>query len=943
MKIKTMIFMVFYFILMGINSFAQEKIIENPNSTEKSENKIYQLSDTTLAAFYFAKGDSLANLGEYDLSSFNFIEAQKIFDHLISYDYNGNIWAKIAKCSNNYSWNLISQAKTDSAILLLERTIKNEKLYLGENNLEISRSYLNLGATYYLRGDYDLALEYPLKSLNIRLSVLGDNNLLVAENYNNIGNVYKEKGEYDKALEYQNKSLNIRLKLLGGNHPLVSDSYHNIGVIYSAQNDYKKTIEYFKKSMAIRIDIFGENHPAVHNIYYHIGYCYCWDNEYDLALEYLTKALNIGLKILGKKHPEIANNYLAIAETYEHKKEYYDALKFCQKAILTLTPEFTDTSIHINPSLNQITDEFYLLNALYEKAKIFNLIGQQTGNKDLEMSLKTFKLADELVSKIRTGYKSEGSKFILDEKASEIYEGAINACLEHYNKTKDENYKQQAFYFAEKSKAAVLQEALTEVQAKQFANIPADRLELEKQLKNDLAVNETQLQTELQKIDSYDSIKVREFQNRLFDLKTNYYQLIKKFEVNYPSYYNLKYKTKTSTIEEIQNQLSTDTALLEYFIGDSTIYVFSVSKNSFNITFVKKPDDFLQLVKDFYTSVVKAETEQYISSANRLSKLIIEPIKNELSSKQNLVIIPHNELYKIPFEALLLGGAKLLPNNQIDFSTLNYLIKSFNVSYNYSASLYINNLNEQAEVRGKTDELKSFVGFAPVFSNDDTAGFTLTNNNYNDSSENSDSLLRSVVINGRKFSELKYSEWEVKSILELFSKAGQEASSIAFFHADASKDNFKNKINNFRIVHIASHSFINESQPKISGIVFAQPNDSNTVGGILYAGETYSLDLNADLVVLSSCESGLGKLIRGEGMMALTRGFLYSGASNVLFSLWKIPDKQTSEQMIDFYKQMLSGNNYSESLRKAKLKLISNPISARPRSWASFLLIGSDI
>ena len=195
----------------------------------------------------------------------------------------------------------------------------------------------------------------------------------------------------------------------------------------------------------------------------------------------------------------------------------------------------------------------------------------------------------------------------------------------------------------------------------------------------------------------------------------------------------------------------------------------------------------------------------------------------------------------------------------------------------------------------------------------------------------SNETFRSTVINGKNFEELKYSEWEVKSIIKLFAE-NKDKTSLGYFYSDATENAFKSSIKNFNIVHIASHSFINEDQPQISGIVFAQPTDStNTEDGILYAGETYNLDLNADLVVLSSCESGLGKLIRGEGMMALTRGFLYSGVANIIFSLWKIPDKPTSELMIEFYKQMLSGKSYSESLRQAKLNLIKNEITARPR------------
>jgi CHAT domain-containing protein len=116
--------------------------------------------------------------------------------------------------------------------------------------------------------------------------------------------------------------------------------------------------------------------------------------------------------------------------------------------------------------------------------------------------------------------------------------------------------------------------------------------------------------------------------------------------------------------------------------------------------------------------------------------------------------------------------------------------------------------------------------------------------------------------------------------------------------------------------------------------------DTLNASGTLYSNEIYNLDLKADLVVLSSCESGIGKLVKGEGMMALTRGFLYAGADNIITSLWKVYDKSTSILMKNFYKYVLEGESYSSALRKAKLEMISDPRTASPVNWSGFVLIG---
>ncbi len=165
---------------------------------------------------------------------------------------------------------------------------------------------------------------------------------------------------------------------------------------------------------------------------------------------------------------------------------------------------------------------------------------------------------------------------------------------------------------------------------------------------------------------------------------------------------------------------------------------------------------------------------------------------------------------------------------------------------------------------------------------------------------------------------------------------------VVYFHKEANEENFINKVEDFNYIHIATHSFVNDKYPKLSGIAFSQPDTTqkDKEDGTLYAGETYNLNLsNTDLVVLSSCKSGLGKLIKGEGFLSLSRGFLYSGA-NIIFSLWNVQDEQTKDLMIQFYKKVLKKQEYAKALREAKLKLIKNPKTASPKYWAAWVLVG---
>jgi CHAT domain-containing protein len=148
------------------------------------------------------------------------------------------------------------------------------------------------------------------------------------------------------------------------------------------------------------------------------------------------------------------------------------------------------------------------------------------------------------------------------------------------------------------------------------------------------------------------------------------------------------------------------------------------------------------------------------------------------------------------------------------------------------------------------------------------------------------------------------------------------------------------RLDDYRYVHFATHGLVNEPKPKLSGLMLA-PVDSPQEDDILYLGEIYNLSLNADLVVLSACETGVGKLVKGEGLIGLTRGFLYAGAANLLVSLWQVNDASTANLMIDFYQNLLAGKSKAAALREAKLRLLEQQTKyAKPYHWAPFVLIG---
>ena len=845
------------------------------------------------------------------------------------------------------SYNLIgiiylNNGDLNQALMYLNKALIIRIQSFGENHLSVASGYNNIAMVHSHKRDYDKMLEYLKKSLTI----LGENHPKAYAILNNIGLAHEKKGNYDKALQYYNKSLTLSIKTLGKRNRSVALKYKNIANIYSIKGDYNKALEYYNKSLTIVIQTFGENSPYVAEKYEDIGQFYQTIGNFRKAIEYLNKSLTIILITLGEKHPTLSFSYQSLGDLYFSQNNYEKALSYYQNSIISLVPDFNDTCIYSNPMLRNILSENYLLSALESKANtLFRFyVLEPDSIKNIETSFRTYQLATELIDKIRISYKAESSKLLFGERTAQLFDKAIQTTLKLFEITQNIEYKEQAFLFAEKAKSSILLASLQDCKAKQFADIPDTLLEQEKDLKVELTFYETEIQQELQKKDNRDSLKLKEFEAKHFEANTKYEKLMSRLETDYPKYYDLKYQTQAASIPELQRTLDPQSALIEYFVGDSSIFIITVSHDDFDIHTIPKDTAFNVLIESLNESIKQVDSKDYLPRCHQLYNLLIQPIAPKIATKEKLVIIPHGILYKIPFEALI----PELPasTERLDLAQVDYLISRCDISYHYSATLYLNSLKQAREYATKNQLAdEEFIGFAPVFSDDIKNGYILADNSPTIEVIRAASDLRSITLDGKWFNELLYSKQEVEKILDLFKRRG----AVGYFNTDASEENFKQNAKHYKYIHVATHGMINEANPPLSGIIFSQPTDSvYTDDGILYSGETYHLDLNADLVVLSSCESGIGKLVAGEGLMALTRGFLYAGASSLVVSLWKVSDVSTAQLMTEFYRNLKQGMSKAAALRAAKLHLLKQSFEtegikfsfAHPFFWASFVLIG---
>jgi CHAT domain-containing protein/lipopolysaccharide biosynthesis regulator YciM len=929
------------------NEGEYDKALEYYIKALQIRKEIFGEKNSDVAASYNNIGLAYADKGEYDKAlEYYFIVLQ------IRKEILGEKSLDMTASYNNIGLAYANKGKYDKALEYYIKALQIRKEILGEKNLDVADSYNNIGNVYEGKGENDKALEYHFKALKIRQEIFGEKHPDVAMSYNNIGNVYDDKGENDKALEYYFKSLQIDKEIYNEKHPYVASDYDNIGNVYDDKGENDKALEYHFKALKIRQEILGEKHPDVAKSYYNIGLDYRDKGELDKALEYYFKSLQIFKEIFGGKHPDVSASYYKIGDLYRIKGEYDMALEYYQKGVASCLYDFNDTvGIYKAPIIKGYLNWDYLLKLMQAKAQIIadknKIHTGPTYNERKKIALRHYQACDTLIDITRKEITTQSDKLALGEKASKVYKEAIDLLTspqttdnaENVKKTVDED-QNLAFYFSEKNKSSVLLEALAGQEAMKFAGIPDNLLQKEHNLKIDIAFYTKQL-SEPEKLDS---AKSKLFQDRLFLRNRSYDSLIMVFEKLFPEYHNMKYNNKPATVKDIQKILDKKTAMISYFVGDSTFVIFTLTKSKMDVQkvpMIKNLNDSIEWFRYGLTDTSLWMHENYRRLGYKLYQQLLP--KSALIDKQikNLIIIPDGELAIMPFESLL-------TTNYIGdinaYSEYQYLIKKYNISYSYSTNLFYRTFSNQKPSSIEMTKLNDWLAFAPVFDNSGEQSMVMTTQELQRQLNwlRTDTLMiNRSMFNKNNITPLPSTEAEAEAIFKLYDENNLKAKVL--LHDNANEKSIKSgELEKYKVLHFATHGFVNSERPELSGLLLAQ----DTIGGedgVLYSGEIYNLKLNADLVVLSACETGLGKIQKGEGIIGLTRALLYAGTKNIIVSLWQVADKSTSDLMVDFYKNSLASKgqlSYSEALRNAKLKMINEGKYAHPFFWSPFILIG---
>jgi len=872
----------------------------------------------------------------------------------------------VASCYNNIGAAYTVKSEYNSAIENYLNALKIKKELFGEMNANVATTYGNIGIAYSYKGEYDLALEYLLESLKIIKEVSKEENIDIATSYDNIGIIFENKKKYKDALKYYLKALEIRNHIYKKKHNDIALSYGNLANIYFYSGNYDKALESYNKALSITKELFGENQVFTASLYNDIGNVYVKKNELDSALSNHLKAINIQKNILGDKHTDLARFYNDIGKIFRNKKDFKTALEYYQKAIGSSLRNFNDTiNIYSIPKIYNYLNYNELLEALKSKAEIFadaDFVISKSKTEKLELSLQHFQACDTLITSVLKNMKTKTDKVSLGERASEIYKQSsdislILANIETFQSQESQQLRAYAFYFSERNKSSVLLEALAGSEAQKYAGIKNALLEKEQKLKTDIAFYKKIL------AEGGDSIKEARFTDKLFKANRSYDSLIIYFEKNYPEYYDLKYSQKPASVKEISKVIDKKSVMISYQISDSLITIFAIKRNNFFVMQVPKPKELNKKINNLrlYISDIKLLTSEIDSSTNNSVKEYEElafEFYNLLFPKEvdmfigkrinNLIIIPDGKLATIPFEVFhteKYNKEWTDWKNKEYFSEMPYLVKKYSISYNYSANLYFKSFYKKKKQKDiEIKELNDWLAFAPVFDNDNISGTALRTRKLLNQikPESSDTIVtRTYLKDGKYIYPLPGSLKETKSIFKLFDEKNKSA--LLKTHLQANEEFAKSgELSKYKYLHFATHGIVNEEKPELSGLILAQDTTS-TEDNILFSGEIYNVKLNADLTVLSACETGLGKITKGEGIIGLTRALLYAGSKNIIVSLWQVSDDSTNKLMVDFYTNFLNQKRlkkYSKHLKDAKIKMINEGKYAHPFFWSPFVLIG---
>ncbi len=813
--------------------------------------------------------------------------------------------------------------------------------------------------------------------------------VMEARTRNNLGGEYHDLGEPLKAMEYHKQALAAPLS--GQYYSFQAPALNNIGVLYEEMGEWTEALDAYERAASSfgKSGDWREQAIALRNV----AYVYRAMNEPDQASRYLEQAQKL-LQTKSVNDPSLRAEILTVrAELLLSQGQSAEALRAAQQALKlrgvagdarregdTLSvlgliydalqqPEKAQeafegalakqqeagyqfgsfrTLSHMGKHLLSLRKAAEASEKLEQAMKIANALGCAECKADAELglahaleqqgnvpeSLRQAKDTIENIEKLRAGIGPSALRASFLGGHESAYELYIDLSLRRAGQSDSKADSDQAFQISERARARSLLDVLSGLRANLGQN-DEQVAKKEQAVQAELASNAGQLLKLWQGSEARGSVrKAGDLEARTEQLEAQYNVLEAEKALRNPGYAALT-QPEYLTAKQVQDKLLDDqTLFLEYYLGDKNSYLWAISRNA--VTSYELPpraqiEDssrrFYELLK---RHTPRASASELMDAATELSSLILGPVANELQSRR-LVIAADGALQYIPFAVLNQPGitGKYEP-----------LVQTHEIVSVPSAAA-VAAQREFIAHRAPAERALAILA-DPVFSPQDPRLASREAVQFHNDSFNSATRLLEHVQSGTSPASIPRLPFTAMEADRIFSMAppGTSMKAVGF---DASRSlAMSPELGRYRYLHFATHGYMDARHPELSALVLSLVDkDGKGEDGFLRLQDIYNLKLHADLVVLSACETGLGREIRGEGLIGLTRGFMYAGAARVLVSLWDVSDQGTSELMPRFYKGLLEqGLTPAAALRQAQLAMLNSPQWRDPYYWAAFTLQG---
>ncbi|MBP0009620.1 CHAT domain-containing tetratricopeptide repeat protein [Roseofilum sp. Belize Diploria] len=757
-------------------------------------------------------------------------------------------------------------------------------------------TFNNIGVVYDRLGQYQQALDYYNRALPLWREV--EDGYGEAATLNNIGIIYDHLGDYDPSLHaYEQALLTYRTleDRLG-----MARTLNNIGLYYDAVKLPQQALTYYERALPLWEEV-GDR-PGQASTLNNMGYVWADRGQWEKSLGYYEQALPLWEEVGNRKGKASTLNNLGYVYANQGKPD--KALEQYQQA-LSIRQEIGD-----RPK---------------EALSLYRIAQVQQEQGGLEEALETLKPAIAIIEDMRINVASQELRTSFFASKQDYYEFYIDLLMQLHQKSPQHGYDAQALQVSEQSRARSLLDILAEAQGDVSAGVNPTLLEQKKSLQKQLSLQEERRIQILSR--SHTEREAQVIEEKIKTLLDQYRAVQALIRVSSPRYAALT-QPEPLTLEEIQTQvLDEDTLLLEYFLGKerSTLWLVSSTEiKSYELPGRETIEQSARKFRDALTIPTQRIRRNVLeATAIQLSEQILGPVAEELGNKR-LAIAGHGALQYVPFAALAVPGLQeykpLIANREL-------------VNLPSASTVAI----LRRETQGRKPAPKTLAVLAdPVFGQNDGR---VSTRGTSKAQPLPPDLERSARESGVLFDRLPYTHQEAESILALV-PAPERLEGFGF--SASRKLAASDELSQYQIIHFATHGLMNSTNPALSGLVFSLVNaDGEPLNGFLRLHEIFNLNLPSELVVLSACETGLGQNIKGEGLIGLTRGFMYAGAPRLVVSLWSVDDQATAKLMIDFYQTLLAeGKSPSQALREAQLKMWETSQWWQPYYWAAFTLQG---